>query len=208
LRRKSYWTRAAAVVMAALSVPMLMIAQSVVRCDSEGPRKTCHADTRGGIALRYQYSSQGCWQGDTWGYTASTVWVSNGCKADFSLGTVPHTQAQTQSQGSSSGDVLAGVLIGALAGAAISNAVRDSNNHHDDYDDSWRDGDYDYDGYRRRVQCNSDDMGMHECRVRHIGYAEVARQYSGSPCIYGRSWGYDRNYIWVDRGCRADFWVR
>jgi hypothetical protein len=191
--------------MAALSVPMLMMGQSVVRCDSNGPRHTCHADTRGGIALRYQYSSQGCWQGDTWGYTASTVWVSNGCKADFSLGAVPHAQAQpSQSQGASSGDVLAGVLIGALAGAAISSAV---NNNDDRRDDNW-DGDYDYDGYRRRVQCNSDDMGLHRCGVRHIQYAEVARQYSDAACIYGRTWGYDRNYIWVDRGCRADFWVR
>jgi hypothetical protein len=199
LRRTSKWTKAA-LVLAGCSVPALMMAQSVVRCDSNGPRRVCRADTRGGIALRYQYSSQGCWQGDTWGYTDSTVWVSNGCKADFTLGAVPGPPAQAKSSG---GDVLAGVLIGALAGAAISSAI----NNNDRRDDNW-DGDYDYDGYRRRIRCESGDMGLNQCRIRDVRYAEVARQYSGSPCIYGRSWGYERNYIWVDRGCRADFWVR
>ncbi|MEO6965944.1 MAG: DUF3011 domain-containing protein, partial [Acidobacteriaceae bacterium] len=33
-------------------------------------------------------------------------------------------------------------------------------------------------------------------------------QRSGSPCIQGRTWGFDRRGIWVDRGCRADFVVR
>ncbi len=33
----------------------------------------------------------------------------------------------------------------------------------------------------------------------------MVRQRSGSPCTQGQSWGWDRNGVWVDRGCRADF---
>jgi len=35
----------------------------------------------------------------------------------------------------------------------------------------------------------------------------MVKQNSDSPCQQGYSWGYDREGIWVDRGCRADFAV-
>jgi hypothetical protein len=35
--------------------------------------------------------------------------------------------------------------------------------------------------------------------------ADLEKRYSGSPCEFGRSWGWDRNEVWVDRGCRARF---
>jgi Protein of unknown function (DUF3011) len=35
----------------------------------------------------------------------------------------------------------------------------------------------------------------------------MVNQRSGSPCTQGQTWGYTRNGIWVDRGCRADFWL-
>jgi Protein of unknown function (DUF3011) len=37
---------------------------------------------------------------------------------------------------------------------------------------------------------------------------EVTNQRSGSPCVQGQTWGWDRRGIWVDRGCRADFRIR
>ena len=36
--------------------------------------------------LSTQLSSSGCYQGDTWGYDNRGVWVSGGCRADFSSG--------------------------------------------------------------------------------------------------------------------------
>lgn len=33
----------------------------------------------------------------------------------------------------------------------------------------------------------------------------MSRQISGSACIQGQTWGYDRSGVWVDRGCRAEF---
>jgi Protein of unknown function (DUF3011) len=185
----------------AASLPSLLAAQTVVRCDSHGPRKSCPADTRGGVSLRYQYSDQGCWQNNTWGFTADSIWVSNGCKADFNLGAVPPPKPQAEKK-SSSDDALAGLIIGALAGVAI--GVAASNNNHSTPPPP----DPGYDGYPRQVRCESNRMDYVQCNAGRVRYAELSRQYSGSPCIYGETWGYRRDSLWVDRGCRADFWVR
>lgn len=47
-----------------------------------------------------------------------------------------------------------------------------------------------------RVYCEMDTRGM---------IVQLVRQVSGSPCEQGRTWGWDRRGIWVDRGCRAEF---
>jgi hypothetical protein len=187
----------AAIVLAAF-LPASLSAQTVIRCDSSGPRKVCPADTRGGVSLRYQYSQEGCWQGNTWGTTSDSIWVSGGCKADFTLGAVPPPQPEAKKD--SSGDALAGLLIGALAGVAIGAAVSNNNNQPPPYPG--------YDNYSRQVRCNSGNMDYVRCNTGRIRSAELSRQYSGSPCIFGQTWGYRRDFIWVDRGCRADFWVR
>jgi hypothetical protein len=42
-------------------------------------------------------------------------------------------------------------------------------------------------------------------RVDHNGTVRLSRRLSDKPCVQGRSWGYDRDGIWVDDGCRAIF---
>lgn len=85
---------------------------------------------------------------------------------------------------------------------------------------NYRDRDNDRDGYRDRdrgrdrerfVQnfyCESGDGKIHYCAEGARGEVRLIRQRSSSPCIFGRTWGRDRNGVWVDRGCRADFEVR
>jgi Protein of unknown function (DUF3011) len=59
----------------------------------------------------------------------------------------------------------------------------------------------------RQVTCASDDMKRHLCQVDTSRGVRMTNQRSGSPCIQGQTWGYDRRGIWVDRGCRADFYL-
>jgi DUF3011 family protein len=59
----------------------------------------------------------------------------------------------------------------------------------------------------RNVTCASDDMKRHLCRVDTSRGVQMINQRSGSPCIQGQTWGYSRSGIWVDRGCRADFYL-
>lgn len=62
-------------------------------------------------------------------------------------------------------------------------------------------------GSERLVLCESRDNRYRHCPTRIGRNVELVRQISSSSCVYNRSWGYDRNGIWVDRGCRAEFVV-
>jgi Protein of unknown function (DUF3011) len=55
------------------------------------------------------------------------------------------------------------------------------------------------------IYCSSDNGRRNVCPTDTRGGVQLVRQISGSPCDFGRSWGYDRRGVWVDRGCRADF---
>jgi Protein of unknown function (DUF3011) len=59
----------------------------------------------------------------------------------------------------------------------------------------------------RNVTCASDDGRRHLCRVDTSRGVQMTNQRSGSPCTQGQTWGYSRQGIWVDRGCRADFYL-
>ena len=58
------------------------------------------------------------------------------------------------------------------------------------------------------LTCSSDDGGRHYCSADTRGGVTLQRQRSGSPCTQGRTWGFDGQGVWVDRGCRADFLVK
>ena len=58
------------------------------------------------------------------------------------------------------------------------------------------------------VKCNSDDGRRHYCDIDTSRGVRLSRQISGTACIEGSTWGYDRRGVWVDRGCRATFVAR
>ncbi len=59
----------------------------------------------------------------------------------------------------------------------------------------------------RKVKVESN--GKRETRrIDTSGGVKLIKRLSDKPCIQGRTWGYDRNSIWVDNGCRAEFEVR
>ncbi|MFC4528616.1 DUF3011 domain-containing protein [Dyella halodurans] len=57
---------------------------------------------------------------------------------------------------------------------------------------------------REAIRCGSEDGGFTRCQMPWRD-AELIRQESNSPCEHGRSWGVDREGLWVDRGCRGLF---
>ncbi len=58
-----------------------------VRCESNDNRtRRCNVDTRGGVRLTRQLSDTRCIQGRNWGYDRSGIWVSQGCRAEFTIG--------------------------------------------------------------------------------------------------------------------------
>ncbi|HET9699111.1 MAG TPA: DUF3011 domain-containing protein [Terriglobales bacterium] len=83
--------------------------------------------------------------------------------------------------------------------------------------DGWnrggRDRDRDHDWDRggsgvTTVYCASDDMRRNYCSVGKNRGIRLVRQRSDARCDLNRSYGFDHDRIWVDRGCRADFEVQ
>ncbi len=213
-------------LLSALSGLLLLLgtgaaaAQSSVRCEStDGQYKACSANTSGGVTLSRQLSSQGCWQNDTWGYDRNRIWVNRGCRAEFRIGS-----NQSSSSESNDGAKIAGALVlGAIAAAVLSNGNnrddrRYDNNYNNSYNNNYNnpynnDSRYNNDyygnrGQAREVRCESKNGRYTRCgSVNRRSQVEIRRQVSSAACVYGRSWGVDRNQLWVDDGCRADFVV-
>ena len=55
------------------------------------------------------------------------------------------------------------------------------------------------------IYCGSEDGRRRTCSVNTLDGVRLVEQKSSAECVEGRSWGYRRDYVWVDRGCRADF---
>jgi hypothetical protein len=58
------------------------------------------------------------------------------------------------------------------------------------------------------VRCESRDGRQSFCRVPGgLREAQIVRRLSDTRCQQGYNWGFQRDGIWVDRGCRAEFSV-
>src|SRR5688500_9553273 len=57
----------------------------------------------------------------------------------------------------------------------------------------------------RRITCESIDGRRAHCPADTSGGVQLVQRLSSSDCESNRDWGYDRNGIWVDNGCRAEF---
>jgi hypothetical protein len=127
-----------------------------VRCESDNERaRHCDMDTRGGVFLSRRLSDTACIQGRNWGYDNRGVWVSGGCRAEFTSGSGGY----------------------GYPGAGVGQVLR----------------------------CESQDGRSRHCNAVVQRGVQLLRTLSGSPCIEGRTWGWDRSGVWVDRGCRAEF---
>jgi hypothetical protein len=55
--------------------------------------------------------------------------------------------------------------------------------------------------------CESKNSIKHTCRADVRSGVMLTRQMSDNACVRGRSWGTNREGIWVDKGCRAEFTI-
>lgn len=59
-------------------------------------------------------------------------------------------------------------------------------------------------GYGDSVECRSSNYAFQRCPVPWRD-ARLARQISNTQCVRGQNWGFDRQGLWVDRGCAGQF---
>ena len=70
--------------------------QTVSCTSTPGTRNECVADTSAGVVLLRSFGAAPCLLGKTWGYTEKSVWVADGCSAEFGTGqsTTPDAAAK------------------------------------------------------------------------------------------------------------------
>jgi len=66
----------------------------VICASKAGETVRCAADTSAGVVLLRSTGSAPCLLGKTWGYDNTSVWVSEGCEAEFLVGGIPPEQAK------------------------------------------------------------------------------------------------------------------
>src|SRR5262249_12540551 len=60
--------------------------------------------------------------------------------------------------------------------------------------------------FAQRISCESRDDQQNYCAIGgRLNAAWLVYQRSVSPCIQGRTWGYDGGGIWVNSGCAGEF---
>ena len=60
------------------------------------------------------------------------------------------------------------------------------------------------DNFAGVARCESRNNRWQRCRVSTSNRVELVARLSGA-CQRGRTWGFTQDYVWVDRGCRANF---
>ncbi len=198
---------------------------------------TCQADTTSGVRLHRQRSEADCIYGTTWGYDDRGIWVDRGCRAEFEIGGDPYANEEEQSynvnvscssddmhrrscyigphgavrmikrhseaecvEGRTWGQEPRGIWVDRGCRADFEVVVGGFSSG-DNYGPDWNTGTV------TPLRCSSEDGKRHYCSADTRWGVRLVKQRSGSPCTQGRTWGYDNNGIWVDRGCRADFEV-
>lgn len=201
----------------------------VIRCESINSRYTeCASGFRHPPQVVRQLSRTACIEGRTWGHRPGMIWVSGGCRAEF-------TEARP-----TGGGQLAEVRCESVRGyrecnvpfrgpAALLRQTQQSSLCVEGRTWGqrpgviWVDrgcGGFFAEGYRSSggfydpnqhddytIDCQSLGSEYSLCSWdQGQGQPVLIEQYSFKPCVEGISWGYSqRRGLWVDAGCRARF---
>ncbi|WP_425611769.1 DUF3011 domain-containing protein [Xanthomonas hawaiiensis] len=200
---------------------------AVVRCESRDMTWVhCPMSTDQGVQLVRQLSDNDCIRGSEWGSDATGVWVTLGCRAEFRPNPVeaPRSAMRRVLRCESDGRLESCPVM--LRGAPVrlmrqlsSVPCREERSWGVRRNEIWvargcrgefEIGAADGSGFPagpRPVLCESKGKARRRCGVSVLDHVELRRQLSGAPCVQNDSWGWDRDGIWVDKGCRAEFSV-
>ncbi|URL59089.1 DUF3011 domain-containing protein [Luteibacter flocculans] len=171
----------ATVAIGALSLAAPHVAHAqrggdTVNCYSDnGRRSYCRVPWRDARLIR-QDSQTACIRGRTWDIDRGGLWVDDGCRGIF------------QEARGWGGDDRPGW-----------------GGRPDDDRPGWGGGRPGYGGGGQIVSCDSEDNKRVFCRWPIGRGARLVEQTSKANCSEGYSYGFTRDGIWADRGCRGKF---
>jgi hypothetical protein len=195
------------------------VRSSTVVCESQGGRVNCPVTTAGGVVVGKQLSQSSCVQNRSWGFTKNSIWVDDGCRAEFVVGGGPQRSARLD--GTVRCESHDGQRIDCAADTASGvRMIRQFSKSSCEFGRDWgytRNGVWVTNGCRaefavdssafQTVLCESQDGKRRHCGADTSFGVELQRQISGADCVRNRTWGYDSNGVWVTSGCRAEFAV-
>lgn len=222
----------------ALPAPAAHAQNGVVRCESQSNReRVCSTGWRNAQLVR-QLSGSACEEGRTWGSRNGSIWVTNGCRAEFvearggngggwggnngGSGQTIRCESQNNRERSCPVGWRNARLVRQLSGSPCtegrtwgvrSGAVWVSNGCRAEFTEArgWGGGGGGWGGGNSNysITCSSNNNRTQNCDWdERQGRPVLQQQLSGSACQEGRSWGYSRGQVWVSNGCRARFGVR
>ena len=205
-----------------------LVADKLVVCESENNgRSTCKTDTSGGVAVMRQLSRNACVRGRSWGFDGDSIWVDEGCRAEFVIGmshSVPVARLDQAVRCESVDGKPARCMADTSAGVHLVRQISDNNcryGRHWGYDENgiWvREGcraEFAVRGMPAQIAttlpaslvCESLNNTRKHCRTDTTRGVTLVRQLSDNLCARGRSWGVDEDGVWVNAGCRAEFMI-
>lgn len=189
-----------------------------VRCESkDGRRETCETKWPGQTELTKQLSDTRCVEGRTWGSSAGKVWVDGGCRAEFGprfAGKVVRCESDDGKYKTCGKELYGNAdLIRQLSSTACTEGRTWGLRNGALWVDKGCRGEFRVgeSSGAYSVTCSSENGRRTNCTWdRKRGTPSVLETLSKSPCVSGKSWGYDKKTggLWVDEGCRARFGVR
>jgi hypothetical protein len=206
-----------------------------VVCESVNNRRNhCRATTHQGVSLARQISDRPCISGRTWGIDSNGIWVTEGCRGEFALGAAAGTMASsaiTQPATfvcESVNNRRSHCRVDTRSGISLMRQISDSACVRDRTWGVDRDGVWVTEGCRAEfafgdrfsnvvtmpatahmptLVCESIDGRRNHCPVNTSMGVNLLRQISNTDCVLNQTWGVDRDGVWVNRGCRAEFSV-
>jgi hypothetical protein len=224
----------AALVLVAAAVPAS--AQSRIDCESRDYQYN-FCSTPDGVArarLAEQRSRSACVEGRTWGWDRRGIWVSGGCEGTFDYqglrpvavaGPAPvpggahivTCESRDYRQEFCPVQDVGNVTVARQRSRAPcvlnetwgwrANGIWVSGGCEADFEVSPSRRPGPPPGRAGNLVCESHDYRYSFCATGRIRDAQLVDQRSQAPCIRGRSWGVEREGIWVDDGCEGEFRV-
>lgn len=203
---------------------------NVIRCESDNGRThECAVGYVRDARLLRQLSRGACVEGESWGVTHRSIWVAHGCRGEFliddrgrdddrgGIGSGDHIRCESDDGRWKRCDVRARGRVEIVRQLSRSACVR-GQSWGTDAQGIWVSGGCraEFRVERRaghdepslsRFTCESSNGSPRFCAAGSRGDVRLVRQISRSPCVEGRTWGRERNGVWVGQGCRAEFEV-
>jgi hypothetical protein len=224
-------------LFAALSAPRLSAQTGTVTCESKGSsREQCAVQRDATVELARQLSDTPCRREVNWGQGPAYIWVSGGCRAEFTVTAgyagVPASNAsatpvqlracrveadrrlpgytygqigvEPQSRKGSVAEVRwwTATSAGLCSVATDGRILRFSTGG-----TPGPSGGYATPATTTQLTCESQSTGREECPIPQGAQVRLVRQISQSPCRLNDTYGTGQGYVWVAKGCRAEFEV-